>query len=314
MKYCNTPQRFSFLLYCLLSFFSFNALAQVGIGNTDPKTTLDVSGALSLREGPALSVGNGMNINLGTPIYSQYRITDPTADFDIKTFLTPNGESSADGQLLTLINSTPYTMTLVHDQGSNANPQRRIYCPGESNLILNGKYASVTLRYNTELLRWIVINYADTEYGNNIISVRPLTDASTNSSSFSIMDGMTVTFIPKHSTVFVSFSASGEMAAPINYFPEQCFANFRLVNVTAGNKVEAGVTTLVTDYDYDNTIGEAVATSWNASLGMLPVTVTPGVSTTLKIEWLRDGNYARTLLCNANSDPNQSHRNLTVFD
>lgn len=114
------PTFFSFLFL-----FSFTCFGQVGIGNTDPKSALDVNGALSLREGVALNLinNNNIDINLGTPIYSQYRITGPTANFKILTFLTPNGVSAADGQLLTLINTTNFKMTIVHDQGSSPEVQ-----------------------------------------------------------------------------------------------------------------------------------------------------------------------------------------------
>src|SRR5690606_15392460 len=171
-----------------------------------------VSGALSLREGPALSIGNGININLGATIYSQYRITDPMVDFNILTFLTANGVSAADGQLLTLINTTPYKMTLVHNQGSNSNPQRRIYCPNGFDLVLEGQNSSVSLQYNTNLQRWIVVGYSDMGgYGRNVYSSIGTTDINTNSPAFSNMADMSITFTPKHSTVYVNFSASGTM-------------------------------------------------------------------------------------------------------
>ncbi len=470
----------TFVFFCLFSFFSFNLFAQVGIGNSDPKTMLDVSGALSLREGPALSVGNGININLGTTIFSQYRITDPTANFSISTFLTANGVSAANGQLLTLINTTTYKMTLLHDQGSNSNPQRRIYCPSGFDLALEGQNSSVTLQYNTGLQRWIVVGYSDLDgYGRNVYNSIGTTDINTNSNAFSNMADMSITFTPKHSTVYVNFSASGTMDKGAN-FDSNAYANFQLLN---GATSVAGTTTLATDrsnfnncqiasfpftetfetssqsvdcwtlefvsgfylWDIANGAGAGainsahtgnanarfwgftgdvtklispymnitplttpqlsfwhaqqvgisgpagsrqsqlkvyyrisdtdpwvqlasyttsiaawtqrtialpdasstyqiafegigsnngravvvddvtvtgagggnggyLETAWNAGFTMYPVSVTPGVSTTINLRWLRDGNFPNVLRNNVSSDANRSHRNLTIFD
>ena len=62
--------------------FTFTINAQVGIGNDNPITTLDVNGAIGLREGGTLDLatGNNDNINLGTPAYSVYRIVHTGAD------------------------------------------------------------------------------------------------------------------------------------------------------------------------------------------------------------------------------------------
>lgn len=45
MKNLYTPQRLAFLFCCLLSLFSFNGFAQVGIGTTNPQTGLHIAGA-----------------------------------------------------------------------------------------------------------------------------------------------------------------------------------------------------------------------------------------------------------------------------
>src|SRR5690554_897353 len=177
--------RSSWVFYSTLFVFCFlsNGYSQVGIGNTDPKSALDVSGALSLREGPALLLtNNNENIELGTTIYSIYRVTGPTGDFNILSFNTPEGISANDGQLLTLINTTPFKMTLVHDDGSVGNPQRRIYCPNGLNLVLEGQNATVTLQYNTFLERWVVNGSTDVGgYGKNVNSKIGATDINTDS-------------------------------------------------------------------------------------------------------------------------------------
>src|SRR4051812_46248855 len=79
----------------------------VGINNTDPKTSLDVNGGLSLRI-KALPLGNGANndVNISDG-YSFYRITGPSAAFSISGLT--NGY---DGRVVTLYNSTGKLLTL----------------------------------------------------------------------------------------------------------------------------------------------------------------------------------------------------------
>lgn len=242
--------RSSWVFYSTLFVFCFlsNGYSQVGIGNTDPKSALDVSGALSLREGPALLLtNNNENIELGTTIYSIYRVTGPTGDFNILSFNTPEGISANDGQLLTLINTTPFKMTLVHDVGSVGNPQRRIYCPNGGNLVLEGQNATVTLQYNTFLERWVVNGSTDVGgYGKNVNSKIGATDINTDSPDASDMTDMDITFTPKHATVFVNFSASGTMDKGVG-LDAQAFANFELVK--DGTTI-AGATTLASDRSY----------------------------------------------------------------
>jgi len=292
----------------LLLFFIMNAAtAQIGIGTTSPTTTLDTNGAISLREASPLTLANGANSNvsLGTTAYSFYRITGPTGAFSLNGLVPV---TTADGQIVTLENTTSQTFTINHDVTSTA--ANRIYCPGATDLVLSGQYASVTLSYNKTQSRWIVIGVVDNPYGKNIQSVVGTTDTSINTNTYTDMTDMTITFTPKHSVVYFSFSAAGTMNTTL--YPEACYANFRLVN-GAGTTL-AGTTSLVTDYDYDDTIGEVVAVSWNAQFVMYPVAVTAGVSTTLKIQWMRNGSYTRTLLNNASTSKNDSHRNITIFD
>lgn len=206
---------------------------------------MDVNGAFSLREGPALLLtNNNENIDLGTTIYSIYRITGPTDNFNILSFDTPEGVSANDGQILTLINSTSFIMTLVHDDGSAGNPQRRIYCPNEANLVLEGQNAAVTLQYNMFLERWVVNGSTDVGgYGKNVKSKTGSTDIDTDSSDAVDMTDMDITFTPKHSTVFVNFSASGTMDKG-GGSDAKAFANFEL---NKDGTTIAGATTLASD-------------------------------------------------------------------
>ena len=283
--------------------------AQVGIGTTDPKSQLDVNGGLSLREGAAMTVSNGINtdILLGTNPSSTYRITGATAAFSVTGMEPPAG---SDGLIVTLINTTAVPMTLLNDLGTSVT--NGIKCPGLKNLVLTGSYATITVQYNATEQRWIVLKTADTRYGDNIQSVIGTTNIGTNSSTFADMEDMEITFIPNHSVVYLTFSASGSMNT--STIPEQVYADFRLVNVTDSNAVLGGTSTLVTDFDTDDILGSGVAVSWNAQIAMFPVAVTPGVSTTLKMQWMRDGLLPRRLTNKVAGQSDSSHRSMTIFD
>ena len=182
-------QKFWVSLLCCFGIFSIQA--QVGINTTSPKTTLDVNGAISLREGTALTLANGTNsnINLGTVPYSLYRITGPTAAFSITGIVPVSG---ADGQIVVLQNTTSQTMTLVNDATSTA--ANRIFIPGSKDLLLRGAYTTVSLQYVSSLSRWVLLdkmNHIETWYhgpvtiaaGYNTITAT-ITSATTASSSF----------------------------------------------------------------------------------------------------------------------------------
>lgn len=238
-----------FLSVFLALTFCSNLYSQVGIGNTDPKSALDVTGALSLREGSALALvnNNNENINLGTRVHSTYRITGPTNNFNILSFNTPEGVAANDGQILTLINTTAHKMTLVHNDGSPTNVQRRIFCPNGKNLVVEGQNASVTLIYNSSVQRWVVMSHTDTGgYGKNIQSKMGSTDIQTNVSSAVEMEDMEITFTPKNPKVFVNFSASGTMDKGAGG-SAQAYANFELRKDAT---TVAGITTLASDRSF----------------------------------------------------------------
>ncbi|MDC8000602.1 hypothetical protein POV26_06115 [Aequorivita todarodis] len=165
MKNMYTPQKWAFLFCCFLSLFSFTGFAQVGIGTTDPKTTLDVNGSLSLRQRAAqltLGSGNNNNINLGASPYSFYRIAGGGSTFSITGIIPVAG---ADGQIVILQNTTNRDMTIVHDNISTA--ANRIYVPGEKNLLVRGRYSTITLQYSLSLQRWVLMdkmNHIETWY------------------------------------------------------------------------------------------------------------------------------------------------------
>lgn len=151
---------FNRLPYLFIAFllFSLSASAQVGIGTTTPTTTLDVNGAISLKDGGILTLANGNNDNIILPltagtVYSNYRITGPTSTFRVRSIVPVAG---VDGQVVILQNTTTQTMIISHDISGAVN--NRIYVPAEQDLILTGRYSSVTLIYSNAQNRWIVQN------------------------------------------------------------------------------------------------------------------------------------------------------------
>lgn len=289
----------------------------VGVGTTAPATMLEVNGALSLEEGTALTLvnGNNNNINLGTTPYSLYRITGPTAPFLINGVVPA---ASANGQIVTIENTTPNDMTLAHQSGTST-AANQILVPGAKNLILKGQYSTVTLQYNATQQKWIVKSYAgDVQQTTqrDIYAVKGTTDISQSPDlTFYDMPEMTLTFTPKNSIVYVSFGASGDVE-PSTLFNISAGHNVsvRVMNVTAANRVEGGATSISTDYAYySNT--HYIASGWSVSMNMFPVSVTPGVPNTIKLQWRSNstGSTHRTYNHVATAS-SFHHRSFTIMD
>ncbi len=155
-------------VYLLLSAIALfgTAVAQknVGINTNDPKSTFDVNGNLALREGPSLVLSNGgssggVNDNIVLPDItgltgvkaSFYRITGPTAAFSIYG-VVPN--SGADGQLVTLMNTTTNVMTVKNNASSIA--ANSIKTLSGTDMVTVAGMSSITLQYNKTDTRWYV--------------------------------------------------------------------------------------------------------------------------------------------------------------
>ncbi|MFN8276404.1 MAG: tail fiber domain-containing protein [Chitinophagales bacterium] len=126
------------------------SLNNVGIrttGGLTPASALDVAGDLALREGTAITVGNGVNSLTLTGEFSHYRLTGATLAFSINAIANGNN-----GQLLTLINATGQVMTITNNNVVNG-----ILTGGNSDMVSNGTgNSSVSMIYNATLSRWIV--------------------------------------------------------------------------------------------------------------------------------------------------------------
>lgn len=121
---------------------------RVGIRNVIlPNSVLDVAGDLALREGIALNVVTGLNTLTLIGEYSHYRLTGAGGAYSINAISSGN-----DGQLLTLINTTGQTMTVL-----NNNTGSGILTGTGGNLVSSSTgNSSVTLMYNATLARWVV--------------------------------------------------------------------------------------------------------------------------------------------------------------
>jgi hypothetical protein len=134
----------------------------VGIGTNDPKAKLDINGSIALREGPAITLVNGgasggANDNVVLPDITTgvkagfYRITGPTAAFSVFGIVPTTG---ADGQLVTLVNTTNNTMTIKNNASSTAANGFKTLTG--SDMVSVAGNSSVTIQYNKTESRWYV--------------------------------------------------------------------------------------------------------------------------------------------------------------
>lgn len=121
----------------------------VGIQTTSPQVTLDVNGALALREG-TLTLANGANSNVALDTMSTYRITGPTADYSVSGFT--NGKN---GRLLFLVNATVGNLSITNN-GSGSLAANRIQTSGGLDLLIPSN-GSAVLQYNSALSSWYVL-------------------------------------------------------------------------------------------------------------------------------------------------------------
>ena len=262
-----------------LIFSTFNSFAQVGINTTDPKTTLDVNGALSLRESPTplrvVSGNNNTGLELsGETKYSQYNIA--AGPGPILTAFSIDGIKStpiADGQILRLVNTTSQVMTIVHNP---AGDESKIVCPSDHNLIVGSKNSSVTLQYSKRLEKWTVFGYA-TKLTNKYSVIGAATEDSKTDGTWEKLKDMEITFTPVNSVVYVSYSAYGDVRNSAGIFRTE--GSFRLVKngeVVKNTEIRTGALTNESPYQ--------------AIVSLFPLTVTPGIPTTLILQWAKQRN------------------------
>ncbi len=163
----------------------------VGVGTTAPASRLDVNGAISMREGQVLTLSTGgasagANDNISLPDISGstgvkasfYRIAGPTAAFSIYGIAPVAG---ADGQQLTLVNTTTFAMTIRNQASSTA--ANTIRTQSGADIVSATGGASVTLLYNKTTASWYVISTQNftvpsTSLTNGSVTITPGTGIS----------------------------------------------------------------------------------------------------------------------------------------
>ncbi len=152
-------------------------------------------------------------------------------------------------------------------------------------------------------------------YGTNVQSAK-LTTVAIHTNPGTWQDILTITFTPKHSTVFVFASFTARLTDPSGLAQMgQALVKARILV----NGVEvAKATSIITDQGYDyNASTYWVVTGGEIAFAGVPVTVTPGSSTTIKLQWdivhaWASGSWqVRIDPTNTNTG---DHAVLTVFD
>jgi hypothetical protein len=141
-------------------------------------------------------------------------------------------------------------------------------------------------------------------YGSNIQYAEGTTDVNMNSATFADMPGMTITFTPKHTTVYINVTASGDMDLGGT---ANGFVKCRVTN-SAVSTIYGKVVSIATDQSSSGTVG-----AWNCSIVCRATGLTVGTSTTIKVQWSRGGNAPRTINCNAAST-DYSMRSMMITD
>lgn len=151
---------------------------------------------------------------------------------------------------------------------------------------------------------WVKFATTGNTWGSNIQVATGSTDVSTISSTYSDIPDMTITFTPIHSTVYITFSGSGNYTG--TYRSAQ-YAHFQLVKDGVAQK---GASCHVGEWD-DWWGGH---NTWNVDF-TYPISVTPGVSTTIKVQWAFFRTVAdQTLWIRPSVEPVVHHRTLSILD
>jgi len=153
------------------------------------------------------------------------------------------------------------------------------------------------------------IRLLDIPYGVNIQSAVGSTDIKTNSSAFSPIADMSITFTPVHSVVFLTFTASGITdlsQTPPSYIEFEVLKNGAVASGNGGYGCRS-IAQYVT--------GAEQISGWSCSI-VMPVSVTPGTSVTISIDWMTNvqSGTASYVECNASTSPSTCFRTLFIHD
>jgi hypothetical protein len=130
--------------------------------------------------------------------------------------------------------------------------------------------------------------------------------------TFTAMQGMTLTFTPNKSVVYIIATASGN-GDPTQQVEQGM--SIRVRDVGAALTVVGG-NTLSNAQFYVSSTQQSYGTGWNVSLSTA-YNVTPGVPVTLQMEWAPsnpNGSVVTQATCKAATQPDFAHCNLLVFE
>lgn len=116
-----------------------------------------------LKNSMDLTMANGSNDNVSVNAASTQRLTGPSADFSITGLLAVVGGPSRDIRT-TLYNTTPYVVTLKHEDGAST-ATNRFTLPFGADFQMASESGSVTVEYDFILQRWRVIASNQSGFG-----------------------------------------------------------------------------------------------------------------------------------------------------
>lgn len=102
----------------------------------------------------SLANGNNAGVIVGTNVFCD--LSGPSAGFTINGM---TGSPNRDGKLVILHNNTGFTMTIANDSGVDAVAGNRIYTGFNADQSYTNKPGVVTLIYNGNLSRWVVVSH-----------------------------------------------------------------------------------------------------------------------------------------------------------
>ena len=169
----------------------------------------------------------------------------------------------------------------------NTNPQQELHISGSSSTIrVEGLNSTNNTNNNGTDLAPVVVDangdftIASPMYGENMqYIVLPIGSQTIISTSLTNIIGATVTFTPKHATIFVSFAVSGYN--PLCFADQQSYfvAGLSKDGTNVGNFLSMSASTSTDVSDATFATGAATITAAN-----FPLTVTPGVSVTIQLQ------------------------------
>ena len=267
----------------------------VGVNNTGPAYKLDVTGDINFTS--TVKFG-GVNVLFGsnTDVYGNIRV------------LQNNSSATQDG------------MYVNYNSTGGAAAHLRFYANGTTQrMLINASTGVVTVNNLAGSGNRVVMTNPSGDlftsttqgYGGNIQYSYGTTDISTGSTTYADMSQMSITMTPVHSIIIVHFSCSGDVTGP-----SMVAAVCRLQK--DGTTIY-GANSQCEDFDYDDWAygpgGYRWSSAWNMSF-VVPVPVTVGVSTTIKVQWRRGGTWTNGYVIQnqPSTQPDWSNRVLFIND